>query len=180
MQIETGRLILREFQKEDLQALSQILSNPETMIFSSTGTHSIEQVQEKLEGFIACYQEFGFGKWAVILRENNQLIGYCGIAVHEIDGRDEKELGYRLDSRYWGQGLATEAATAALKCGFEKFDLSYLLGIVERNNLASVRVLKKVGMQYSGTTAFHAIDMDLYRIEAADFLEGHIGWKSSL
>lgn len=62
MCVETDRLILREFQRTDLQELAPILVDPKVMKFSKTGVNSIEQVQEKIEGFIACYKEFGFGK----------------------------------------------------------------------------------------------------------------------
>jgi [ribosomal protein S5]-alanine N-acetyltransferase len=167
MQIVTDRLIFREFQLKDLQALAPILADPKVMKFSPTGVNSVEQVQERIEGFIDCYNEFGFGKWAVILKKSNQLLGYCGIAVDQIDGKDEKELGYRLDSKYWGQGLATEAASAAVKYGFDRFKLPYVLGIVERENTASVRVLEKIGMQYERQTIFHEIEMDVYRVDAA-------------
>lgn len=118
MLIETNRLILREFQRTDLQELASILADHEVMRFSPTGVNSVEQVQEKIQGFITCYKEFRFGKWAVVLKESNQLLGYCGITVEQIDGKDEKELGYRIDSRYWGQGLATEAASATVRYGF--------------------------------------------------------------
>jgi [ribosomal protein S5]-alanine N-acetyltransferase len=167
MLIETNRLILREFQRTDFKELTPILADPKVMRFSPTGVNSVGQVQEKIQGFITCYKEFGFGKWAVILKESNQLLGYCGIAVDRIDDKDEKELGYRLDSRYWGQGLATEAASAAIRYGFEQFNLPYVLGIVERANTASVRVLEKVGMQYERVTIFHGVEMDVYRVNAA-------------
>lgn len=166
MQIETARLILREFQPEDIRELAPILADPRVMKFSPSGVNSIEQVEERIEGFINCYREFGFGKWAVILQENGKLIGYCGIAVDWIDNKEEKELGYRLDPNYWGMGLATEAALAAIKLGFEQFNLLYILGIVERENVASVRVLEKVGMQYQRTTIFHEVEMDVYRVDA--------------
>jgi [ribosomal protein S5]-alanine N-acetyltransferase len=167
MLIETNRLILREFQRTDLKELAPILADPKVMRFSPTGVNSVEQVQEKIQGFITCYKEVGFGKWAVILKESNQLLGYCGIAVDRIDDKDEKELGYRLDSRYWGQGLATEAASAAIKYGFEQLKLPYVLGLVERANLASVRVLEKVGMRHERTTIFHEVEMDVYRVDTA-------------
>jgi len=166
MWIETQRLILREFQQEDFRELAPILANPQVMKFSPTGIISIEQTQEKIEGFITCYKEFGFGKWAVLLKESNKLIGYCGIAVERIDNKDEKELGYRLDSRFWGKGLATEAASAAIQCGVEQFNLPYVLGIVERANTASVRVLEKIGMRYEKATVFHKVEMDVYRVDA--------------
>jgi [ribosomal protein S5]-alanine N-acetyltransferase len=167
MLIETNRLILREFQRRDLQELVPILADPKVMKFSPTGVNSVAQVEKKIEGFIACYEELGFGKWAVILKESNQLLGYCGVAVDRIDDKDEKELGYRLDSRYWGQGLAAEAASAAIKYGFEQLKLPYVLGVVERANLASVRVLEKVGMRRERTTIFHEVEMDVYRVDIA-------------
>ena len=167
MLVETNRLILREFQHTDLQELASILADPKVMRFSPTGVNSVEQVQEKIQSFITYYKEFGFGKWAVVLKESNKLLGYCGIAVERIDGKDEKELGYRIDSRYWGQGLATEAASATVRYGFEQFNRPYLLGIVERANLASVKVLEKVGMQYERVTIFHEVKMDVYRVNAA-------------
>ena len=167
MLIETNRLILRELQLTDLQELAPILADPKVMRFSTTGVNSVEQVQEKIQGFITCYREFGFGKWAVVLKENNQLLGYCGIAIDRIDDKNEKHLGYRIDSRYWGQGLATEAASATVRYGFEQFNLPYILGIVERANLASVRVLEKVGMRYERVTIFHEVEMDVYRVNAA-------------
>jgi [ribosomal protein S5]-alanine N-acetyltransferase len=169
MWIETQRLILREFQKEDLQELAPILADPLVMKFSPNGIHSLSQTKARIEGFITCYKEFGFGKWATLFKESNELIGYCGIAVDRIDDRDEKELGYRLDSRFWGKGLATEAASLALQYGFQQFNLPYVLGIVERENVASARVLQKIGMRYERTTVFHEVEMNVYRIDAAEY-----------
>jgi [ribosomal protein S5]-alanine N-acetyltransferase len=168
LRIETERLILREFQRKDLHALAPILADPNVMKFSPTGVNSLEQVREKIEGFIACYEAFGFGKWAVMLKACDRLLGYCGIAIEQIDDKYEKELGYRLDARYWGQGLATEAASAAIQCGLEQFNLPYVLGIVERANVASVRVLEKVGMRYARTTFFHGVEMEVYRVGNAE------------
>jgi RimJ/RimL family protein N-acetyltransferase len=166
--IETDRLILREFQQIDFKELAPILADPKVMKFATTGVHSVEQVQRKIANFIACYEKYGFGKWAVILKESNRLIGYCGIAVEQIDGKDEKELGYRLDSSYWRQGLATEAASASVKYGFEHLNLLYVIGVVERANTASARVLGKVGMRYERTTIFHGVEMDLYQVNASE------------
>jgi [ribosomal protein S5]-alanine N-acetyltransferase len=163
MRIETPRLMLREFQHSDIDALAPILADPLVMEFSPTGVLTIAQTQSKIEGFITCYEKYGFGKWAVVLRESDRLIGYCGIAVEQIDNQAEKELGYRLDSKIWGQGLATEAAIAAVQYGFNALKLPYVLGIVESTNTASVRVLEKIGMRYERPTIFHQREMDVYR-----------------
>lgn len=165
MWLETQRLVLREFQREDFRELAPILANPQVMQFSPTGILSIAQTQEKIETFITTYKKFGFGKWAVIFKESNELIGYCGIALEQIDNKNEKEIGYRLDPRFWGKGLATEAAATAIQYGFEQLNFPYILGIVERANTASVKVLGKLGMQYQRETLFHGVKMDVYRIE---------------
>ncbi|MBW4556639.1 MAG: GNAT family N-acetyltransferase [Trichormus sp. ATA11-4-KO1] len=163
--LETPRLILREFRREDFQQLASILADPQVMKFSRTGILSSSETQEKIESFIVSYAKYGFGKLAVFLKENNELIGYCGIAVEQIDQKDEIEIRYRLSPKFWGQNLATEAASATLQYGFERFNFAYILGIVERANIASMRVLEKLGMQYTRETMFHGIKMDVYQIE---------------
>ncbi len=164
--LETPRLILRDFQQEDVHQLASILSNSRVMEFSPTGILLFSETQAKIDSYIASYNEFGFGKWAVIFKESNKLIGYCGIAVEQIDNVDEREIGYRLDPEFWGRGLATEAALITIQYGFEQLKFPYVLGIVERANTASVRVLDKLGMRYVRATIFHGIKMDVYRVDA--------------
>ncbi|NJL64324.1 MAG: GNAT family N-acetyltransferase [Methylacidiphilales bacterium] len=146
--IETTRLILREFVPADIAEFAAILAKPEAMRFSPTGVISIEQTAAKMTSFIDSYIERGYGKWAVIERQTGQLIGYCGIAVEEIEGKRENELGYRFDPNFWGQGLATEAAIACLQYAFNQLKLKYVLGIVYPENKASIRVLEKIGMEF--------------------------------
>ena len=164
--IETKRLILREFQPKDWHQLAPILANPQVMKFSPTGILSASQTQGKIDSFITSYKAFGFGKWAVIFKESNQLIGYCGIAIEQIDNINEREIGYRLEPNFWGKGLATEAASATIQYGFKQFKFPYILGIVEQANTASVRVLKKLGMKYENKTRFHGLKIDIYRLNA--------------
>ncbi|MEM1255566.1 MAG: GNAT family N-acetyltransferase [Cyanobacteria bacterium P01_H01_bin.21] len=167
MQIEIQRLILRDFKPGDFEQLAPILADPRVMTYSRTGDIlSLSETKEKIQGYIDSYGEYGFGKWAVILKEHSQLIGYCGIAVEPVDNKLERELGYRLDYRFWNQGIATEAAKAAVQYGFEQLKFLYILGIVERQNQASVRVLKKVGMQYQRQTVFYGVTMDVYGIKS--------------
>ncbi|NEP57601.1 MAG: GNAT family N-acetyltransferase [Symploca sp. SIO2G7] len=164
MEIETRRLIVRDFQLEDWEQLAPILADPRVMQFSTTGVLSVSETQAKIQSFIASYQNYGFGKWAIFCKESNQLIGYCGIAIEQIDNKEEKEIGYRLDSKFWGQGLATEAAAAVIQYGFRQFQFPYILGVVECENKASVRVLEKLGMQYERETVFDGIKMDVYKV----------------
>ena len=164
--LETPRLILRDFQPEDVYQLASILANSRVMEFSLTGILSFSDTQAKLDSFINSYQKFGFGKWAVIFKESNKLIGYCGIAIEQIDNVDEREIGYRLAPEFWRIGLATEAALITTQYGFEQLKFPYLLGVVESTNAASVRVLEKLGMRYERETIFYGIKMDIYRLDS--------------
>ncbi len=164
MQIETSRLMLRKFTHSDLLELAPILADPQVMKFSTRGIYSHLQTQRVIEKFIDSYQKNGFGMWAVILKESTALIGYCGLGIDIIDDRAEPEIGYRLATEFWGQGLATEAASACIRYGFDCAELSYILGVAERRNLASVRVLEKIGMTFDRETIFRGVKMDCYKI----------------
>lgn len=161
---QTERLIIREFQVSDIEALAQILAKPEVMQFSPSGILSYKQTAVKVQSFLDSYQKQGYGKWAVIYRESGRLIGYCGIAVEEIEGKLENELGYRIDSEFWGQGLATEAAKACLKYGFDKFNFDYVLGIVEPENQTSIKVLEKIGMEFVKESTWREKVVCIYKI----------------
>ncbi len=161
---QTERLIIREFQVSDIEALAQILAKPEVMQFSPSGILSYKQTAVKVQSFLDSYQKQGYGKWAVIYRESGRLIGYCGIAVEEIEGKLENELGYRIDSEFWGQGLATEAAKACLKYGFGKFNFDYILGIVEPENQTSIKVLEKIGMEFVKESTWREKVVCIYKI----------------
>lgn len=163
MWLETPKLIIREFQIDDCQSLAPILANPQVMKFSPTGPLSTAQTQEKIENFMASYTKYGFGKWAVILKETGSIIGYCGLAVEILDGQEETEIGYRLDEPFWGKGFATEAASAALQHSLTNLKISDIIGIVAPENVASVRVLKKLGMRCDRQTVFHGFNVDIYR-----------------
>ena len=160
---QTERLIIREFQVLDIEELAQILVKPEVMQFSLTGVLSTKQTAVKIQSFLDSYQKNGYGKWAVMHRQSGRLIGYCGIAVEEIEGKLENELGYRLDSEFWGQGLATEAANACLKYAFDKLNLDYVVGLAEPENRASIRVLEKIGMEFIKESIWHEIVFGTYQ-----------------
>ncbi|AFZ35804.1 GCN5-related N-acetyltransferase [Stanieria cyanosphaera PCC 7437] len=164
--LETQRLILRDFQQNDVDQLARIFANPQVMQFSPTGILSALETKEKVDSFITSYKTLGFGKWAIVFKETKELIGYCGIAVEQIDKVPKREIGYRLDPNFWGKGLAIEAASATVQYGFEQLKFAYILGIVEQANTTSVRVLKKLGMRYERKTIFYGVEMDVYRLNA--------------
>jgi RimJ/RimL family protein N-acetyltransferase len=150
--------------RSDLPALAPILVDPLVMKFSTMGIYSTSQTEKAIDNFIDSYKQFGFGLWAVTLKERDLLIGYCGLAIDRIDEQDEPEIGYRLDSKFWGKGFATEAASASIQYGFDSIELPYILGAAKRQNAASIRVLQKIGMTFDRETIFRAVPMDVYKI----------------
>jgi [ribosomal protein S5]-alanine N-acetyltransferase len=162
--LETSRLILRQFVREDLDNLSFIFSDPKVMYFSANGVRTKAETETWIENTIASYQTEGFGLYAAIDRKQSRLIGYCGLIVWSIDGFREIEIGYRFTPSYWGKGLATEAAIAVRDYGFEKLGFSSLITIIQPENHRSIRVAEKLGMKYEKNFIFMNLRVNLYRI----------------
>jgi ribosomal-protein-alanine N-acetyltransferase len=147
--IETERLIFRHLSVEDAEDLHRVYANPDTMKFMGQGSASVEEtrghIQQHIEKY---YNNYGFGLWATVLKENNSLIGRCGLLYQDIEGTKDLELAYLLDSNYWGQGLATEAARSIIKIGFDRYHFKRIIAVINPQNTASIRVAEKVGMNY--------------------------------
>ena len=143
----TERLELREFSVDDAEGFHDLNADPEVLRY--TGDVPFVDVAEARE-FLASYDNYardGFGRWSVYVRQTGQYIGFCGLNYRA--DRDEVDLGLRLRRDCWGQGYATEAARAALELGFTRNGLKRIVGRAMRDNMASHRVLEKVGMTFS-------------------------------
>ncbi|NER32806.1 MAG: GNAT family N-acetyltransferase [Oscillatoria sp. SIO1A7] len=175
-ELETERLYLRLFNPDDLEALSLIRSDPDVMRYMRDGNPlSREEVSENLARIIQHYREHRFGLWAVIYKQDSQLIGYCGLQF--LEQTPEIELGYMLAKAYWGKGLATEGAKASLKYGFETLKLERIVAVAYPENLASRRVMEKVGMKYekearyyNRNVAYYARSKQAYKPEDCSYI----------
>ena len=102
--IETGRLIIREFVPEDLEALYRIYESADTRFLQPLSEDREEEL-EKLKSYIQyVYGFYGFGLWAVCLKETGALIGRCGLQVMFIGDEGEYEMGYMISGAYQGMG----------------------------------------------------------------------------
>ncbi|WP_372987820.1 GNAT family N-acetyltransferase [Marinobacter sp.] len=159
MSIETPNLLIREFDKADTPALSRILGDPSVMEFSSKGPMTEADTARFIEWCRSCYQEFGYGQWAIIVKESGELIGFCGLSHATVDGTEEVEIAYRLARHQWGKGLASEAVKAVMDYGFTTCKLPSVVAIVSPLHKASIRVLEKCGF-----TSFHETDYSGWRV----------------
>jgi RimJ/RimL family protein N-acetyltransferase len=150
--IETARLRLRPLAAQDLGAIHGIWVEPEVRRYLWDGERiSREKAETVLASSIESFENYGFGIWAVILRENGDLIGFCGF--RHLDGTPKIELIYGISTSYWGRGFATEGAKAAIRYGFEELGLERIVGIADTENIASRRVLEKVAMRLEQHTS---------------------------
>lgn len=144
--LETPRLYLREMTPEDAEAAYILNLDPEVLQYTGDDPfESIEEAKTFLENY-ASYRTYGFGRWGIILKETDEYLGWCGLKY--TPELDEFDIGYRLMKKFWGKGYATEAAKACLELGFEQFNMKTIVGRAMPANLASVRVLEKIGLTY--------------------------------
>ncbi|MBW4675464.1 MAG: GNAT family N-acetyltransferase [Desmonostoc geniculatum HA4340-LM1] len=151
MILETNRLLIREFLEADWQVVFGYQSDPLYLLYCDCNNRTENDVYEFVQMFINQQKEQPRTKFqlAVVLKEENLLIGNCGIRVNNPQLR-EANIGYELNPEYWGQGYATEAAHAILNFGFEELKMHRIWSWCVTENIASVRVLEKIGMRREG------------------------------
>jgi [ribosomal protein S5]-alanine N-acetyltransferase len=144
--LETSRLILRAFVPEDVPALYEIMNGPDVLrYFPPGGPPSYERVERGVARFLRHWETRGYGLWAVVERESAALIGRCGLTF--VEELQSVEIDFLFGNRYWGMGYASEAGRAALDWGLDQHVFERLIGIVHHENMASRRVLEKLGLK---------------------------------
>lgn len=163
--LETSRLTLRYITSRDAEALMPILGDAEVMQFSIIGIHSSKQIKQFIEQRLISYLEYGFGLYALVHKQNQELIGYCGFFIQSIEQQKEVEIGYRLAKKYWGQGLATEAAKAVVDYGQQRFNFRRFVCLIEIKNNRSIRVAQKLGMKLEKKIIYHGLNVAMYSLD---------------
>jgi ribosomal-protein-alanine N-acetyltransferase len=167
-EIETARLRLRMLAPDDLDDLMQIVGDTEVMKYlgaEAGATLSREHAETALTNMIAFWRQHGFGRWAVVEREKDKLIGLCGLRL--LDGAPE--LVYGLSKANWGRGLATEAAKASLRYGFEELRFERIVAVTRHANKASITVMTKIGMRYEKEVNHYGVDAVCYVVTRDEF-----------
>lgn len=145
MVIETARLILREMTRADYPALAAILQDPEVM-YAYEGPFSDKETFDWLENQLKRYKKYGFGLWAVVLKETGEMIGQCGLTIQDCAGDELLEVGYLFNKSFWHKGYASEAAIACKEYAFRLLDENKVYSIIRNTNTASQNVARRNGM----------------------------------
>lgn len=160
---QTTRLILREITPDDAEEAYML--NRDNEVIKYTGDEAFESI-EAARTFLQNYdhyRKYGFGRWAVIHKESKAFLGWCGLKY--TPEQNEYDIGFRLYRKYWGQGYATEASIACIELGFKQFGFKEIVGRVMKQNIASIKVLKKSGLQYIAEKEENGEVWQLYAIK---------------
>lgn len=147
--LETDRLLLRHQEPGDLDALYALYCDPEITRHIPDAPRSYDEARRELE-----WHQHGhkhrpeLGLWATIHKPSGTFIGRSGLLPWNIDGREEVEVAFLIAKPFWGQGLGSEAAQGIARYGFERLGLQRLICLIEPGNEASIRIARKLGMEF--------------------------------
>ena len=166
-EIETDRVLLRQFKMGDLDALAELFADPLVVKYLGSGEPaSRAETETALCSIIAHWERHGFGRWAAVHKATGALIGYGGLR----NFHGEPELVYLLGKSYWRRGLATEMASACLKFGFEELAFERVIAMAKTQNVRSHRVLEKVGMCFDKADTIYGMDVFCYSLSRPAYL----------
>lgn len=173
MIIQTNRLILRQWREEDFEPFAQLNADPRVREFFP-GLLTREESDASIKTIAEHISKKGWDLWAVELLKTGKFIGFIGLREVDFKAPFNKEapaveIGWRLAFNYWGQGYATEGATAALHFGFEKLSLPEIVSFTTVNNMRSRNVMEKIGMHH-----LEADDFDHPRLPEGHPLRRHV------
>jgi 3-dehydroquinate dehydratase/shikimate dehydrogenase len=177
--IRTARLILRQWQEEDLKPFAELNADPRVMEYFPS-TKNRQESDHSVKLMSAHIEKYGWGLWAASLIQTGECIGFIGLEdVHFTNHfTPAVEIGWRLAFDFWGKGYATEGALASLQYGFETLNLNEIVSFTAVQNERSRRVMERIGMHRDPKDDFDHPKLPeghwlrrhvLYRLEKSDW-----------
>jgi len=169
--------VLRPLTLDDLDDIARFVADPETMRYIGTGgARTRDQARESLEWMMETFERQGFGHFGVERKEDGALVGRAGLnvwdpsdwsitRVDEAAGPVEIEIAYLFGRDYWGQGLATEAATAVRDWALGELGFERLIALIYPDNVGSIRVAEKLGLKPEGQANFGTARLTVYALQ---------------
>jgi len=173
--LETDRLILRNWQDEDVEPFAAMNADPDVMQHFPTAL-TLDETIRLVEKLIAQFAVNNFGLWAVELKSSHEFIGFVGLVVPNFEAHFTPcvEVGWRLAKSHWGNGYAPEGALAVMRDGFERIGLNEIVSMTATTNKKSIRVMEKIGMLRDP-----ADDFDHPRLPVGSVLRRHVLYRQS-
>lgn len=170
--LTTPRLILRPFHDSDAPHFYRLNTDPKVMKYTGDIPFQSEAAALRFIRNYDTYTRYGYGRWTVLLTENQEYIGWCGLKYSP--EKDETDIGFRLMREHWNKGYATEAARACLAYGFGDLQLKKIVGRAMCDNHASIRVLEKIGMTFDHYFEENGAKWVQYRVSSNELYEKYL------
>lgn len=159
---ETERLFLRKLEKTDVDIIVALNSDPDVMKYIGDTDDSYENAKDYVEMRVDGYADKdGLGIFIATEKESGEAIGW--FCLKQLDDTEEIEIGYRLLTKYWGRGYATEGARCLIEFGFDELQLEEIVGVTLPSNIPSQHVLKKIGLEYVGLGMYYGYELSYFR-----------------
>ncbi len=162
--ISTKRLYLEKIEERHFDSIYSLVSNEMVQRYFPS-TLSREETREFFDKIQNKYRADGHCFLAVIRKRDDSFIGICGLLKQKIEDKTEIEIGYRFLNEFWGNGYATESARGCLEYAKEKQIAQRLIILTVPENIPSIKVAKRIGFSYCGSTIFHGLDHHVYSIK---------------
>lgn len=162
--LETERLILRPFLKENLPIMLEMLQDKDFMAFSPYGALSSEAAKRRFLEILEHYKNYNFGKMAIVSKDTHKIIGYCGFEICEVDGQTEAELGFRLIKSERNKGYIVEASLKLLE-DMKSRSFKHVIAFSEKDNLPAHNLLNKLGFEKTNSSSYMNMDVIFFKKE---------------
>jgi RimJ/RimL family protein N-acetyltransferase len=169
--LTTARLLAEAITPLHFHELHRLHSDPQVMKTLSADAKPLSEAatREQIEQHVDHWRQHGFGFWIFCRKSDGAFIGRGGLKTYQVDGQEVVGLAYAVLSNYWNKGFATEMARASLDVGFGHLGFPEIGSWTLPINLASQRVMEKLGFQYERDFDFAGLLHRYYRLAAEDW-----------
>ena len=174
--LETERLIMRDILETDVDGMFELDSDP--LVHKYLGNKPIktkDQAVNIIQFIHNQYKELGIGRFATIEKASGDFIGWSGLKLNSdkketLNGKTHfYDIGYRYIPRFWGKGYAIESSIVTLEYGFNKLNIETICGAAEIENIASNKVLQKIGLKFINQFDFEDVKANWYELKNIDY-----------
>jgi RimJ/RimL family protein N-acetyltransferase len=173
--LETQRLIIRKWRDSDLHDMAAINQNPQVMEYFPA-PKTFEETRDFIIAHAGLYEQLGYCAYAVELKDNHKFIGFVGLSPvgNDLPCGPAVEILWRISSKHWGKGYATEAAQAVIEHAFNDLRINELVTFTASANKKSEKLMQRLGFERSEQD-----DFDHPKIAAGHVLQRHIFYKKT-
>jgi len=173
--IETDRLILRTWTDSDLQPMFAINQDPKVMEYFP-GLQDLETTKNFIAKVNNHFEKHGYSLYACVRKDSNEFIGFIGLLIADFEAHftPATEIGWRLSSKHWGQGFATEGAKAVLDYAFRELKIPEIVSFTAEGNAKSIKVMQKIGLRHNAND-----DFDHPKLDDTSPLKRHVLYRLS-